>query len=302
MSDSVTNIAIEDVLSSIRRLVSEGDRPRRAEGLSALAQPDRPQVAPAVPLAAANNPYLVDRFVLTPALRVTGRTLPIAEPTTAAKTLTLVETIAPVVARLPDPPQIWADQAAVTAEPAAESRSKLELRIAELEAAVTRQDDDWEPDGSEETPVVDWANTPPETLMFASRAHPALTPLDLGTMARRITPLVDVGADAAQPEPVEELVFAGFRDVRSGPDDDMLGSADLADETLLDREFLGELAEDLPVYQDDTGLIDEETLRRLVIDIVRQELQGPMGERITRNVRKLVRREIYRVLASQEFE
>jgi len=35
---------------------------------------------------------------------------------------------------------------------------------------------------------------------------------------------------------------------------------------------------------------------------VRSELQGALGERITRNVRKLVRREIYRVLSSQEFE
>jgi hypothetical protein len=40
----------------------------------------------------------------------------------------------------------------------------------------------------------------------------------------------------------------------------------------------------------------------MVTDIVRQELQGALGERITRNVRKLVRREIYRVLNSQEFE
>ena len=40
----------------------------------------------------------------------------------------------------------------------------------------------------------------------------------------------------------------------------------------------------------------------MVTEIVRSELQGALGERITRNVRKLVRREIYRVLSSQEFE
>ena len=52
----------------------------------------------------------------------------------------------------------------------------------------------------------------------------------------------------------------------------------------------------------DEALIDEEALREMVSDIVRQELQGALGERITRNVRKLVRREIHRALASQELE
>ena len=49
-------------------------------------------------------------------------------------------------------------------------------------------------------------------------------------------------------------------------------------------------------------LIDEEALRDLVAEIVRSELQGELGERITRNVRKLVRREIHRALAAQELE
>lgn len=46
--------------------------------------------------------------------------------------------------------------------------------------------------------------------------------------------------------------------------------------------------------------LDEESLRALVADIVREELQGALGERITRNVRKLVRREIQRALAAQD--
>lgn len=48
--------------------------------------------------------------------------------------------------------------------------------------------------------------------------------------------------------------------------------------------------------------IDEQILRELVGDIVRKELQGALGERITRNVRKLVRREIHRMLISHEFD
>lgn len=57
----------------------------------------------------------------------------------------------------------------------------------------------------------------------------------------------------------------------------------------------------------DTGpeeamLLDEDALRDLVTDIVRQELQGRLGERITLNVRKLVRREINRALALRDIE
>jgi hypothetical protein len=54
--------------------------------------------------------------------------------------------------------------------------------------------------------------------------------------------------------------------------------------------------------EDDPFEIDEAILRELVGDIVRQELQGALGERITRNVRKLVRREIHRMLISQDFD
>lgn len=47
--------------------------------------------------------------------------------------------------------------------------------------------------------------------------------------------------------------------------------------------------------------IDEEMLKEIVADLVRKELQGAMGEKITRNVRKLVRREIQRAIAAQDF-
>ncbi|MEM7709223.1 MAG: hypothetical protein AAF264_00385 [Pseudomonadota bacterium] len=44
--------------------------------------------------------------------------------------------------------------------------------------------------------------------------------------------------------------------------------------------------------------VDEAALRALVADVVREELAGELGERITRNVRKLVRRELRRMLTS----
>ena len=49
-------------------------------------------------------------------------------------------------------------------------------------------------------------------------------------------------------------------------------------------------------------LFDEEMLRDLVTEIIREELQGALGERITRNVRKMVRREIHRMVTSEHFD
>ena len=47
---------------------------------------------------------------------------------------------------------------------------------------------------------------------------------------------------------------------------------------------------------------DQEPIEVIVARLVRAELQGEMGERITRNVRKLVRREIHRAFAADELD
>ncbi|WP_116084469.1 hypothetical protein [Tropicimonas sp. IMCC34011] len=48
--------------------------------------------------------------------------------------------------------------------------------------------------------------------------------------------------------------------------------------------------------------LDEAALSELVTRIVHRELQGSLGERITRNVRKLVRREVERALELRRFD
>lgn len=48
--------------------------------------------------------------------------------------------------------------------------------------------------------------------------------------------------------------------------------------------------------------LDEDKLQKLVADLVRQELRGALGDRITRNVRKMVRREIQRALTLQNLD
>jgi len=108
------------------------------------------------------------------------------------------------------------------------SNEGLEATIAELEAAVTAQPDDWEADDGEEFAQAAWAASAFE-------------------------------APEADVDEIEE-------------------------------------ASEEPA----PAAIDEEALRALVIALIHDELGGELGERITQNVRKLVRREINRVLTSQD--
>ena len=47
---------------------------------------------------------------------------------------------------------------------------------------------------------------------------------------------------------------------------------------------------------------EQDVLRDMVREIIREELQGGLGERITRNIRKLVRAEMARALATQTMD
>lgn len=76
------------------------------------------------------------------------------------------------------------------------------------------------------------------------------------------------------------------------------------------RELAPQVAEDItPKVAEkastamvDGTMIDQEMLREIVGDILREEMSGALGERITRNVRKLVRREIHRAMMTQDFD
>ncbi|MCR9158429.1 MAG: hypothetical protein NXH80_14400 [Rhodobacteraceae bacterium] len=105
---------------------------------------------------------------------------------------------------------------------------------------------------------------------------------------------------------------AGFEEVEEQPADDGSNVLHAQDAWPQPKSYQTSIKESEPVatgslqtYEEDQAQaleIDEETLRQMVGEIVRQELQGALGERITRNVRKLVRREIHRMLISQEFD
>jgi len=243
MSDPLKNMEIEDVLSSIRRLVA-----------------DETSARPALTRAPAAAPK-AEKLVLTAALRV-----PEKQPEAAVEDETSETSETSEAVEMADVLELEeeADEAVAEAAPTSEAdvweEVSLEDRIAELEAAVSDCEDDWEPDGSE----VKQRAVSFEDLEAEERAAPV--------EEAKAAPAED--EVAATPEPqVEEAAVA------SGEED--------SEESLFD---------------DESDVLDEEMLRQLVSDIVREELQGALGERITRNVRKLVRREINRALASRDFE
>ncbi len=281
MSDPVTNAEVEDVLSSIRRLVSEDKRPLQAQ-----------------------KPMPVnDRLVLTPALRVADPIEDQSEETVDEK-----DQVSDDEVLFDDPahdyeadPYNFADEEDEDGESdAAESDTNQELgsdlhdqgnsdldadegdadnqgmgkaaslsaKIEALETAIGNISDTWEPD---DTGGDDYSGTD---------APPMVWEDDVMRDAMG-APLYDAKDEVS--DRVEEFISV----------------ADVESET---TQTADSVEEDSFAFAPDDQLIDEEALRDLVSDIVRSELQGALGERITRNVRKLVRREIHRALTAQDLE
>lgn len=118
-----------------------------------------------------------------------------------------------------------------------------------------------------------------------SEGHPSFA--DAPLHAPLLTRIAQAGQGPAQ-------IFAAS--ATTGP----MVQPDVEGETQLE-ETLARLEEALaiaPVEAAETAetVIDEDALAELVARIVRQELQGELGERITRNIRKLVRAEVAREL------
>jgi hypothetical protein len=222
MSESVSNAEIEDVLTSIRRLVS-GEEDKSA------AKAD----------AAAKKPSAAAKLILTADFRVSDASKGSAnaeeEP---AETATFRHAAEP-------------EKSETKPSDSKANQTSLESTIAELEAAIGEQDEEWEPDGSE----------------FEEDAE---------AEAVMTAPIKDM---MGTKQPIDEIEDAEI--IEEGNPQDDLGAG---------------------LYAGDSVEFDEEALREMVSEIVRQELQGALGERITRNVRKLVRREINRVLAAQDFD
>lgn len=347
MSDPMTNTEVEDVLASIRRLVSDDTR----------AVPEAETIAPS------------DRLVLTPALRVT-------EEPSAADTLAEENEAEEPVAEteedsdLADDPfgedvdhSAEVEEPAVTTEEISDSGSEHHASSWEVSLDAERDaEDDEDAHVSEQNDETgEWPADPEgesqhdtsgsDTFDAESEEYPiALDTVDLeqDTLMSIQDAFADVESDAAEAEPdvaepVEqsvrlsakiaalETLIAGQADEfepetagdgeNAGTEPPTLEWEDAEEEGPVTAETTAEEdtsavfedpvvggvtedaePEDTQIFSSDEDVLDEDALRDLVSDIVREELQGALGERITRNVRKLVRREIHRALAAQELE
>ncbi|KFI32237.1 hypothetical protein CDV50_05790 [Haematobacter massiliensis] len=309
MSDSGKRGEIEDVLTAIRRLLAQD-----GDGLEMRVQGER----------AAG-----ERLMLTPELRVEqtdGRAsiedaLALLEAAVAARASVPV----PVESRefhndlhdVDEAPFIAIDEPEHhTAEPIAFRQAQARrFQLVRSSFPPTTESDEPEfpveaarppvevpsqpdappelpPDTPEESPPADIPEDPVEEPAEIPFDEPVETPPDVPDEL----PLQEQGAtqtefSAAADEVEVEAETYLPEEVRPGRE-----AANISSATLPDVE------DDIDLFADETSELGDEHLRMLVAEVLREELQGPLGERMTRNVRKLVRAEIRKALAGREFE
>ena len=161
----------------------------------------------------------------------------------------------------------------VPSSPATSER--LSAKIAALESAIRRIPENYEPDAPGDG---DYSGSDAPAMAWEDDVELDGTGVPLHTRANE-------PSDAAIETALAEANAAYDTDEDAFDEDDSDDDEDAKAIGLGGEEYL-----------------DEEMLRDLVADIVRSELQGALGERITRNVRKLVRREIHRALTAQDLE
>ena len=278
MADNVVKAGIEDVLSSVKRLVSEEGKAGKGADQSTKAR--KP-----------------GRLVLTDALRISkpaqAETAPLKlEPEYSAEV-----SAKPMLLRACD---IVRDDAGTDQETPSEvaideqsddPTLSLSAKIEALEAAIARTEDQWEPDGDSDDA---YSGTPNQSLSWdtdtAFAAGDGQTSLD--EQPEDELPQSDQVASDAE-DPVVETPRQEELESDEAQPATFIRSTEAAPVTESAEQEAAQLRE---------LSIDEEALRSMIAEVVRDELKGALGERITRNVRKMVRREIYRALAAQELE
>jgi hypothetical protein len=298
MSDPLANVDIEDVLSSIRRLVSNGpdraDDPsvedqnvdrlvltpsqRVDEAESSPTDESEPETATttvgAVGMTEAHPPGIDPQPVSAPAGDEPGKTARDAGPepdTEAQDEAALAALLLETEGDADDPrgAEPTSDDGPADTNETAENGSAFEGIAAMFARHEAAAPDAWEPDGDDEDAFADRASS-----------SAALDWCD-----------TDMADDASVPrsseaEPESPGAGAHGRARDDGHTDEMPPDEDNA----------------FAIENEDEAVLDEVALRDLVAEIVREELMGTLGERITRNVRTLVRREIHRALNSQDFD
>ncbi|MFN5999482.1 MAG: hypothetical protein ACK47C_12285 [Paracoccaceae bacterium] len=325
MAGPLSSEEIEDVVSSVRRLVSNEQRPRTL-----------------------SRDLNSERLLLTPALRVVPETSPLAP----------LVLDAPVVEAVPEPqpePQ-FEDAAAVVADVQPSSDSTKDLTPAQEDSLARALDMDIDPEplASEgdlssaallentldpaDVTEAEWEDEIWAEPGVVSLGEAALAAEEAEVLAVPTQDDAELAADEAAAswdqtpgEWVEDdpIPFIPLRrraehlaarlaagEVGDTPkvsaEDEVAETADATPSPAMDAPIAeatksgagtAPMASEL-LDEDGTPLavLDEAALQEIVRQTLRQELQGDLGERITRNVRKLVRAEINRALMARDLD
>jgi hypothetical protein len=246
MSEALGKNGIEDVLSSVRRLVSPDARPR-----------------------VVSRELRLDKLMLTPSLQVTPEA-------PRADTLVLTDRAVDVdegpVGLSSDPAQDTAVPDDVP--PAVADAAEVDVAAADADVPVAEPLADAAPDVALHVVEGEWEDA------FWSEPEQALAEIALGAEEAEVV--------AADPAPWAQ-------EERAWPEAEPAAAA-----------AKSPLMEGLEGLTDADGnpvtVLDEAALNEIVRALIREELQGVLGERITQNVRKLVRAEINRALTARSLD
>ncbi len=250
MSEAEKSTEIEDVLSSIRRLVADKPqtKPEPVKPVEVQTAPSEPEVTTEAKIASTEE----------------------------AKT----ETASPSFVE-----KMNASIAEMTQEtddtPNAENEAETESHSEHLDAFLEYVNQE-----PSETQKTEKTNEP--VVVELEKPEPLVLRADMA--ARQEPPLEAVKAKPATEDTTETV----FQETPEADAVEIVMPDDIEDdEAALERK---------PEQPASGQFIDEETIREIVSEMVRAELQGDLGDRITRNVRKLVRREIHHALTTRELD
>ncbi|TMV09613.1 hypothetical protein FGK63_00660 [Ruegeria sediminis] len=179
-----------------------------------------------------------------------------------------------------------------------ELADSLSAKIEALETAIAETEDQWEPDGDSDD---EYSGT--RVRRITLRLHEEPTDRETEQSASGGDPMEQDEATGASQEDASSETLGGVTAQFVHVPAHEIYSKPAQEDSEEDPKTGMAAAEAKETEPDpDETALDEEALRILVADIVREELQGALGERITRNVRKLVRREILNALATRDLK
>ena len=253
MSEAEKSNEVEDVLSSIRRLVAE-----------------RPNAAPE-PVKPVEIQAMAPKANDEPVAKETAQ--PETKPDTDKKPTSFVEKMNASIAQMTQDTAETPDEEPVPEETETVSEKHTGDLDAFLENAAQQQSKTVEP-----------------VVATLEKPEPLVLRADMVTERKKPTETI---IDKAEPE-ITEQPETVFQENPEGSAEEIIIPDDIQDD-----ETIFESNAEQPA---DGQFIDEDTIREIVSEMVRAELQGDLGDRITRNVRKLVRREIQHALAARELD